>query len=453
MTERSKSAVVWILSTALIAALSGCSTFSSFDPTPLEEVPFIERATSQTRDGLSVRTAVLSHDEARAIFGVELADKHIQPVWFELTNESDIPYAFLLTGLDPNYFSAHEASYRNHFKWRGGTNRKMDAHFETLQLDTLLLPGDTDSGFVLTNLKLGTKEVRVRLFGPGRVEDFDFYSVVPGFKADYHEVDWEALHARESTDFETESELREALRQLPCCTTKANGKGAGDPLNLVIIGEPHVVAAALTRSGWDETEKLSAASAWRTFKAFWGGEYKYSPMSSLYFEGRSQDAGFQKARDTIHQRNHLRLWLSDMTFRGRNVWVGTITRDIGVYFTLRTWNLTTHAIDPYVDEARGSIVEDFANAQAINRFGYVGGVGAATHAEPHRNLMNAAWWTDGDRVVIDATANRVPMEDVEFLYWDWGMNAERTARINEMLRKARETTSKDVESTPPDEGS
>jgi hypothetical protein len=161
-------------------------------------------------------------------------------------------------------------------------------------------------------------------------------------------------------------------------------------------------------------------------------------MSSLYFGGRSQDAGFQKARETIHQRNHLRLWMSDMKFRGEHVWVGTITRDIGVYFTLRTWNLTTHAIDPYVDEARGSIIEDFAGALAVSRFGYVEGVGAATPEEPHRNLMNAKWWTDGQRIVIELAPDRVPLEQIDFLYWDWGTGAENDAVINEVLKRTLE---------------
>jgi hypothetical protein len=425
------------LAIALLSlALAGCSTFSSFDPVPIEEVPFRDRAITKSREGITVSTAVPSRQESKQIFGVELDELEIQPVWFELKNESDVPYAFLLSGIDPNYFSAHEAAYSSHFRWRRGTNRKIDAHFDSLSLDPNLNPGDHVSGFVFTNLKLGTKEVRVQLFGPGRVEEFEFYASVPGFKADYHEVDWDALLAREHANYEDEESFRAALVELPCCTTKKSGKGEGDPLNLVIIGDPDLVANVLNRAGWDETETLSAGSAWRTFKAFFGGEYKYSPMSALYFDGRSQDAGFQKARGTIHQRNHLRLWLSDMKFRGEHVWVGTITRDIGVYFTLRTWNLTTHAIDPYVDEARGSVTEDFAHARSLVRFGYVSGIGAATPEEPHRNLMNARWWTDGLRVVVDVSADKVPIEEIEFFYWEWAVGLD-DARVNDSLKAMR----------------
>ena len=101
--------------------------------------------------------------------------------------------------------------------------------------------------------------------------------------------------------------------------------------------------------------------------------------------------------------------------------MGGISRDIGVYFTTRAWNLTTHAIDPDIDEARTYLTEDLATAQAVVKVGLVPGVGAATPGEPHRNLMNAPWWTDGMREVYLLTADRVPLEQLEFFSWDPGL--------------------------------
>ena len=414
-----------------VVSLIACGTFN---PSPPEEIPFLERAQSETRGGLTITVAVPSRDEARRLFGIDLETKQIQPVYLELKNGTDLPWAILMTGIDPNYFSAREAAYKSHFTWRPGTNTKIDDHFDELGIDTLVAPGENTAGFVFSNLKLGTKEVRVRLHGPQRSELFEFYVPVPGFKADYHEVDWDALESQAFSDYSDEEALRAALRALPCCTTRKDGSGQGDPVNLIILGSSEDVAEALNRAGWDETEKLTAASAWRTFKAFWGGEYKYSPMSALYLFGRGQDAGFQKARNTIHERNHLRLWMSDMKFKGEQVWVGTITRDIGVYFTTRTWNLTTHAIDPVVDEARTYIFEDFMNAQSVSRLGLVTGVGAATRDDPHRNLMNAPWWTDGTRLVMELSREPVPYEKVAFFYWDWGTDNDEA--FNRALRKA-----------------
>ena len=52
--------------------------------------------------------------------------------------------------------------------------------------------------------------------------------------------------------------------------------------------------------------------------------------------GRPQDLALQKARDNIHQRNHLRLWLSPMRYHGKQVWVGQISRDIGSRLTIHS---------------------------------------------------------------------------------------------------------------------
>ncbi len=81
-------------------------------------------------------------------------------------------------------------------------------------------------------------------------------------------------------------------------------------------------------------------------------------MSALHVFGRSQDFALQKARQTINERLHLRLWLTPLRFQGKPVWIGQISRDIGVRFTPKTWNLTTHKIDPDVDDARDYLLDD-----------------------------------------------------------------------------------------------
>ena len=103
-----------------------------------------------------------------------------------------------------------------------------------------------------------------------------------------------------------------------------------------------------------------------------------------------------------------------------NVWIGTITRDIGIYFTTRAWNLTTHAIDPDTDEARTYLTEDLAMALAISKVGLVSGVGAATPEDPHRNLMLAPWWTDGFREVYLFSNEPVQLDELEFFSFDPG---------------------------------
>jgi LssY C-terminus len=121
-----------------------------------------------------------------------------------------------------------------------------------------------------------------------------------------------------------------ALARLPCCTTKEDGTEIGDPLNVVLVGRADDIFPALIRRGWQATEVVWSGSLWRTVRSFLqGSRYRYSPISPLYVFGRPQDIGAQKARRSIHERNHARFWLSPIRFRGQEVWIGQISRDVG----------------------------------------------------------------------------------------------------------------------------
>jgi hypothetical protein len=419
---------------ALTLTIAGCA---GYRPTPIQEVPgILERAETRTENGITATVVVLGSDESKKVFGVDLGAQDIQPVWIKIENTTDVPYALVLPALDPSYYAPREAAYKNHRRLRAGTNERMDRYFDQEGIPAFLPPRGTISGFAFTNLDEKFKYVNVVLFGPGRSHRFVFYAEVPGMQADYERVDFDALYGDdEIADHDHEEDLRAAIEALPCCTTRRDGAGEGDPMNVVLIGKTRDIFGALVRRGWHFTEPLTAASAWRTFKAFFGGRYRYSPFSVLYFLGRGQDMGLQKARDTIHERNHMRLWLAPMRFRGKDVWVGTITRDIGIYFTTRAWNLMTHAIDPDVDEARRYLSQDTVLSDSVGRIGFAGGVGAATETDPHRNLMNAPWWTDGLRLVMLFSPTVTELDEVKFFYWRWG-DAETTDRMNRTFQAA-----------------
>ena len=183
-----------------------------------------------------------------------------------------------------------------------------------------------------------------------------------------------------------------------------------------MIGDPADVYHAFIRAGWDETETVYKGSAWRTMTSFiGGGEYRYSPVSGLYVFGRPQDVAFQKARNTIHERNHLRLWLSPYRYEGKSVWLGQISRDIGVRFTKKT--ITTHKIDPDVDETREYLLENLAYSQALAKFAYLGGVGAAPIDQPRGNLTGDPYFTDGYRLVLWVSSRPVDIADIEVTFW------------------------------------
>jgi hypothetical protein len=95
--------------------------------------------------------------------------------------------------------------------------------------------------------------------------------------------------------------------------------------------------------------------------------------------------------------------------------MGQISRDIGVRFTKRT--ITTHKIDPNVDETREYLLENLAYSQALAKFTYVRGVGEAPISAPRGNLTGDPYFTDGYRVVLFVTSIPVDIADIETPDW------------------------------------
>ena len=91
-----------------------------------------------------------------------------------------------------------------------------------------------------------------------------------------------------------------------------------------------------------------------------------------------------------------------------------MSRDIGVRFTPKTWNLTTHRVDPDVDEARDYVLDYLVTARRVSRFGYVPGVEAASEAAPRHNLTGDPYFTDGNRAVLILTPGST---DAAYLNW------------------------------------
>ncbi|UCB49856.1 MAG: LssY C-terminal domain-containing protein [Deltaproteobacteria bacterium] len=407
---------IWriMLPPIFILAVSGCATFN---PRPAEEVPFRERAQTQDKGNVRVTAAVPSAEESQRLFGVDIYKRGVQPIWLEIENRDEEPVYFLPIGLDPNYFSPIEAAYVNHFGFKTPANEEINRFFYELRQGIRIAPRSVGSGFVYTPVDEGTKAFNVDLMGEDKeIRTFTFFINVPGIRPDHQQVDFEALYPKDQIVSYVEESLRKALETVPCCTTNQKGTEQGDPLNLVVIGDDDDVHYAFIRAGWDETEIIYGASAWKTGMSFiFGGRYRYSPISPLYVYGRRQDVSFQKARGTIHERNHLRLWLSPMRFEGKPVWVGQISRDIGVRFTTKT--ILTHKIDPDVDETRDFLIQDLWYSQGLAKVAYVKGVGPAPISEPRGNLTGDPYFTDGLRAVLWVSSDPVAMQAVEILKW------------------------------------
>lgn len=373
-----------------------------------------DRLHRQQQGNLTITSAVPSAEEARAIFGVDLYRRNIQPVWLEVENRSDRTLVLTPYGLDPAYFSPRESAQR----LRGNALDDGDISsgaFEKRAINHLRLPPRSrHSGYIFTRVDEGTKSFNVDVVGDGEPYLMTFVIPVPGLKLDHYSRDFAGLYPVEELQDVDLPGLAEALERLPCCVRDASGEDSGDPLNLVFVGAIDDLYYAFLRAGWDETETIYATSLWKTgLSALSGGRYRYSPVSPLYVFGRAQDAAFQRARSSIHERNHFRLWLTPLRLEGKPVWVGQISRDIGVHFTWRT--ITTHKIDPDVDETREYLLENLAYAQAVKRFGYTGGVGAADYGAPRGNLTGDPYFTDGRRLLLWLSREQTAIDSIEVL--------------------------------------
>ena len=418
---------------------------------------WMERAQSQDDPRARVTVAVLSAAESSRLFGVSLSRRGIQPVFLRVENRSAGSLRLQMVSVDPRYFTPLEAAAATHFSvlrrlsafgalaWvflpllplvplklltAWFANRRMDEFFRSRGFRIgPIAPGETAEGFVFTTLDMGTKVVHVRLTTLGGILqtiesllarhasaavapaaaapiDFTFTLPVPGIATDYHESDFSSLHPAAAIQPCTAEELVAKLEALPAATTNASATRPGDPVNLVVVGDFATLLGAFA-ARWDESETITLATCWKTARAFLLGlDYRYSPVSSLHLFGRDQDLALQRARRSINERLHLRLWLTPLSFADQPVWVGQVSRDIGVRFTTRAWNLTTHRIDPDVDESRDYVIEDLSLAGRVEAAGYVGGVGACGRDAPHRNLTGDPYFTDGKRAVIVLSATR-----------------------------------------------
>jgi hypothetical protein len=325
-------------------------------------------------------------------------------------------------GVYPNFFPASEAAEAFAGKGHANGDAERERRFRALGFRNPVPPGRTVSGFVLTNLDEGAKLVQVDLFAGDRSRTFSVFVTVPGLRSDYARSEVFAkdpFTPEEIVDFTDDAAFRSALEALPCCVTNKDGTKNGDPLNLVVIGGVDDAFPSLVRVGWSPTEVTWSGSVMKMVSSALSRErYPYAPISNLYLFGRPQDIALQKARDSIHQRNHLRLWKSPMRYHGKPVWVGQISRDIGSRLTIHSPTLTTHKIDPDVDLATRVLIGDLVYSQNLQKIGYVGGVGAAPKGAPRRNLTTDPYYTNGLRAVLFFDRVPTPINAIEFMPWE-----------------------------------
>jgi LssY C-terminus len=276
-----------ILLCALALLISFLNSFR-FNPDPSGDTSFIARAQQKSAPGIKVNVSALG------------------------ANESLPPIT-----MDPNYYSSYEVSYRFHGTPSFAANRARDEFFLKRQMANILPPHSRTTGFVYGVLDAGVKYAHIVLAGNNRVETFDFVLPVPGPPFVGTNIRADNIYpGKKIEDLELGS-LRTTFAKQTCCTTNSGGTREGDPLNLVIVEAKQDPLVPFIARGWHLARQLDVASAIETARAFlFRDAFLTSPVSPLYVFGRREDLALQKARSTINERVHARLWLTPYALRG-----------------------------------------------------------------------------------------------------------------------------------------
>ena len=183
---------------------------------------------------------------------------------------------------------------------------------------------------------------------------------------------------------------------LPRLTSTRHHKTA-DPINVGLVGSKDEIITAMQQAGWFVPVPITLkSSAGIVGSVALRRAYFTAPVSTLYYQGRSQDLAFEKevGRSAL-RRHHVRFWkLRDDGPGGRALWIGAATFDKGVGFSHRS-GAVTHHIDANVDQERGFLMDELRQTSQVT----------ATYTVPAqgptkgRNGGGDVWTSDGDMLV------------------------------------------------------
>jgi len=412
----------YILLLISLSLISSCGT----EPIQLNDeessLPIhLGRAQSQTQNDITVHVSIPNADEAELYFGVEMAKSNIQPIWIRIENSSDTDYWLLPFDIDTAYYSADETAFitSKHFDKDIFENKKLFLRNNAMPFFSKA--NSINEGYIYATHKRGGRFVDIHLTGHLKMTRMRFAMLLPTQGFDYEKSELREMYSKvhEFPDLTTQ-ELREYLREtLPCCSKNADDTGNGDPLNIVLIGTGEVGISALSASGWKFTEAITIKSIRKMIgAAIEDNAFPSAPISALYAFGRKQDVALQRGRSTIDRRNYMRLWLAPFRCEGKPVWIGQISRDIGVKLTSKSRTFTTHIIDPNIDEAREYLLHSLLHSESVSQFAFVQGVGQSLGEYTRKNLTDDPYITDGMRMVVWLSSKPVPSYQALNLGWN-----------------------------------
>ena len=385
----------------LLSVISACAS-QSYHHESTGSFPIRERAVIQSEGDISISASVPGADEAKAIFGVPIYMRGIQPVWLEIVNNGPERLRFAPTSLDPSYFSPLEVAYMHRKGFSKEARAQMDRRFHDSAMPRQIPAGETRSGYVFTHTSPGTKSFNIDLFSADTDYSFAFFVTVPGFVPDHADIDFEALYtSAEVYDYDLAG-FRDGLADLPFATTDQSGQQSGLPIGTVIVGDGIDVLKALLRAGWYETSRMHDQD---------------QLAKAQYLFGRIPDAVFRIKRTGKRDRNELFLWIAPLRVDGKSVWLAQVTHFIGQRTQLEQVIFGAR-FDPNIDDGRNYLMQNMWYSQSLGQLAWLAKSKTISIENSQADFNGSEYFTDGYINVAWLSGEPISLLETRSLDWD-----------------------------------
>jgi hypothetical protein len=384
-----------VLLIVCMLALVGCATWQA--PTEIDYSEIRSRAITAKVNKVQLSAAVLSTRDSQRIFGANINETSVQPVWIEVKNPTSQTLWLLQAGTDPDYFSPLEVAWSFHTTFSGESNARIDEYFDARGFKNPIAPGATQAGIIFTNPHHRTRLLNVDLLGQGKLIPFTLFLPVPDDEAEEDVVDiLQRIAVTKTVEYQKEDAFRAALEQLPCCASDAEQTAPGDPLNVIMVGDFADIASAFVRRGYRQAA------------------LEFDSMQHMF--GRPPDIVARKSGQGGVPANWVRMWVAPLRYRGQSVFITQVGRPVGGRFTdYESKKLILHS---NVDEVRNLLIQDLLYSGGLGKLGFVTGVGEASLEQPRDSLGKTLYYTDGLRAVLFLQTRPVALSGVQILDWD-----------------------------------
>jgi len=392
--------------------LTGCA---GWQPPPAgfdDSVLRVRAVTAEVR-GVKLNAAVLSSGDSQRMFGANINAAGVQPVWIEVENTTGQMLWLLRSGTDPDLFSPLEVAWSFHTSFANETNAQLDDHFHSLSFQNPIAPGTKQSGVIFTNPHQQSRLLNIDILGQGQLFPFTLFLTVPDDQTDNHAIALDNVYQlieAATDDYQNTDTFRARLEQLPCCASSADGNAAGDPLNVILVGNFADIVTALVRRG------------------FRNSELEFDNAQRLY--GRPPDLVGRKSAMGGMPANWVRVWVAPFRNQGETVFVAQAGRRLG--WRLKEVENEDLMLNPNVDEVRNLLIQDMLYSNGLSKIAFVSGVGPTSPGELRGSLGGASYHTDGQRAVLFLVTRPLSLSDVQILDWHPALKLREADAVKEL---------------------